>query len=83
MAQRPFVLFSPKVTGRGTYLAPVTGLLGDECLRQAEQDYELTNDVGKAWIRRCLMAEEFARSLEVELERLRKCPARDTSSESV
>lgn len=54
---------------------PVPDVQRGDCDRVPKEDYERTDRVGQAWIRRAVLAEAFAKSLESELEKKRNCLA--------
>jgi len=63
------------LTGKGQHTAPaavVPGVEAGDCNRDPVADYETADTLGKAWIRRCINAENFAKALEAELNKLRQ-----------
>lgn len=50
---------------------PVPDVERGDCDRNPATDYEVMDSTGQAWIRRAVLAEQFSKSLELELERIR------------
>ena len=53
---------------------PVPDVVCGDCDRNPAHDYAITDETGRAWIRRAVQAESFAKAIETELEKLRAAP---------